>query len=122
MGQLGRAATDQDILISEHGRRFGIVGDGASGNPSALILDNKVVASNRLTTPFIAKCVASLSAAGAVTLTGTQPGDTVVSVTNITTPGDVSSSFESTISVAGQIQQTASTSSNQVLVIVQPRS
>jgi hypothetical protein len=122
MTQLGRAATSDDVLIWEHGRRFGIVGDGQSGDPSALMLDGKVVASNRMTVPFIAKALASGSGAGALTLANAQPGDTVVSVTNLTTPGDVSASFEATISVAGQIQQLSSTSGNQVLVIVFPRS
>lgn len=123
MAQLGRAATDQDILVSEHGRRFGIFGDGASGDPSGLILDNKVVASNRLVGGmYFTKAVTGLSAAGAVTLTGAAVGDTVVSVTNLTTPGDASSSFETTISVANQIQESASVSGNVVLVCLKANS
>ena len=122
MAQLGRAATADDVLIWEHGRRFGILGDGQAGDPSGLVLDGKVVASNRMAVPFIVKAVTSLSGAGAVTLANTVPGDTVVSVTDLSSDSDVSASFESTISVAGQIQQTASTSGHQVLVIVYPRS
>jgi hypothetical protein len=124
MAQLGRAATDQDILVSEHGRRFGIIGDGAAGDPSALMLDGKVIASNRLTTPFIAKIITALAAAGAVTLTGTQPGDTVVSVTDLNgTQTDTSANFESTITVAGQIQQLNATPNSHVcFAIVWPRS
>jgi hypothetical protein len=124
MAQLGRAATNDDVLVWEHGRRLGIVGDAQSGDPSALILDGQVVASNRMTVPFIAKAVLGHNGAGAVTLAGTVIGDTVVSATNLTTPGDVTASFEATISVAGQIQQTAVTnlSAAQVLFVVFPRS
>ena len=35
------------------------------------------------------------------------PGDIVLLVTDITTPGNASASFESTVSVAGQVQQTS---------------
>jgi hypothetical protein len=124
MAQLGRAATDQDILVSEHGRRFGIIGDGAAGDPSALMLDGKVIASNRLTTPFIAKIITGINGAGAVTLAGTQPGDTVVSVTDLNgTPSDTSANFEATITVAGQIQELNSTpGTHACLAIVWPRS
>jgi hypothetical protein len=124
MAALGRAATDQDILVSEHGRRFGIFGDGASGNPSGLILDNKVIASNRLANPFQVTVATGLSAAGTVTIANVQPGDTVVSVLDMSAAPftDVSSSFESTISVAGQIKETASVSGHGILVIIVPRS
>lgn len=47
------------------------------------------------------------NAAGAVTLTGAVLGAKVIAVQNLTTPGDVTSSFESTISVVNQIQQTS---------------
>jgi hypothetical protein len=122
MTQLGRAATSDDVLIWEHGRRFGIVGDGQSGDPSALILDGKVVVSNRMAVPFIAKALTSGAGAGALTLANTQPGDTVVSVTDLSSDADVSANFEATISVAGQLQQLTTTSSHQVFVIVYPRS
>ncbi len=123
MAALGRAATSDDVLIWEHGRRFGIGGDGQSGDPSFLMLDGKVIGSNRLTggSTFI-KAVTGLSAAGAVTLTGAAVGDVVVSVTNLTTPGDASSSFETTITVANQIQETASVSGATVLVVLSARS
>lgn len=124
MGALNRAATSDDVLIWEHGRRLGIVGDGQSGDPSCLLLDGKVIASNRLAAPFQVKVATSLSAAGAVTLANAVPGDTVVSVLDMSVAPftDVSADFESTISVAGQIQQTISTSGHQVLVVTVPRS
>jgi hypothetical protein len=122
MAALGRAATSDDALIWEHGRRLGIIGDGQSGDPSALILDGKVIASNRLAGgPYFVKAVTGVSPAGAVTLTGVQPGDSVVSVTDLSTPADASAKFETTISVANQIQQvTAST--DVMLVCIFPRS
>jgi hypothetical protein len=46
--------------------------------------------------------------AGACILPSAQVGDTVVGVVNVTTRGNESSSFETTISKAGQIQQTGS--------------
>ncbi len=55
--------------------------------------------------------------AGACVLPSAQVGDTVVGVINIATRGNESSSFETTISKAGQIQQTSSSnlSANQYL-------
>lgn len=120
MAQLGRAATSDDVLVWEHGRRLGVVGDGQSGNPSALVLDGKVIASNRLAGGILVKAVTAI-AAGAITLTGAAVGDTVVSCTDLTTPGDGSAKFETTISVANQIQQLAA-STDVFLVVLVPRS
>jgi hypothetical protein len=124
MANLGRAANSDDVLVWEHGRRLGIVGDGQPGDPSVLVLDGKPIASNRLRAPFQVTVATGLSAAGAVTIANVQPGDTVVSVLDMNAAPfvDVSSSFETTISVAGQIQETASVSGHNVLVIVVPRS
>jgi hypothetical protein len=57
------------------------------------------------------------SGAGACVLPGPQVGDTVVGVINLATRGSEASSFETTISKAGQIQQTSasSLSANQYL-------
>lgn len=115
------------------GRRLAISGDNVAnyGNNSvkstALVLDGKAVASTR---PQYQKIVTSLSAAGAVTLAAAtsgataEVGDLVVSVLDMNAAPfvDVTSSFEATISVQGQIQQTASTSSHSVLVTLQPLS
>lgn len=121
MGLFTRKVTADDILVSVHLRRLGIVGDGLSGNPSALLLDGKVIGTAR---NRIKVCQVASNGAGAVTLAGAVVGDTVESVINITTPGDVSSSFEATISVAGQIQQTAATnlSAAQCIFEVRPNS
>jgi hypothetical protein len=58
-----------------------------------------------------------LSAAGACILPGAQIGDTVAAVINITTRNSEASSFETTISKSGQIQQTSGSnlSANQYL-------
>ena len=45
--------------------------------------------------------------AGAIPLGGVQVGDRVIDMRNVTTTGSEASSFESTISIAGQIQQTS---------------
>lgn len=121
MGQLARAATSDDVLVWEHGRRLGVVGDGQSGNPSALMLDGKVVASNRLAGGGLFVKAVTAIAAGAVTLTGAAVGDVVVSVTDLSTPGDASAKFETTISVANQIQQ-LSASTDVMLVTLSLRS
>jgi len=114
------AVTSDNVLLWVHGRRLGIVGDGVSGN-SALVLDGKPVATQR--SPIVLAALGH-NGAGAVTLAGTQAGDKVIGATNLTTPGDVTASFEATISVAGQIQQTGASnlSAAQVLFVVQPQS
>ena len=118
---LARAAKADDVLVTIHPRRLGIVGDGQPGSTSALLLDGKVIGSGR--NP-IKVCQLANNGAGGITLTGAVVGDTVENVTNITTPGDVTSSFEATISVPGQIQQTAATnlSAAQCLFQVRPNS
>ena len=120
MAQLGRAATSDDVLVWEHGRRLGIVGDAQSGDPSALVLDNKVIASNRLAGGLLLKAITGI-AVGPVTLTGAVVGDSVAGVVDLSTPGDAASKFESTISVAGQIQQLAA-STDVFVVLLIPRS
>jgi hypothetical protein len=121
MSLLTRAAKADDVLVSIHPRRLGIAGDGLSGNTSALLLDGKVIGTGR--NPIMV-CQTASNGAGAVTLAGAVVGDVVENVTNISTPGDVTSSFEATISVAGQIQQSAATnlSAAQCLFRVSPRS
>jgi hypothetical protein len=118
---LARAAKADDVLVSIHPRRLGIVGDGLPGSTSALLLDGKVIGSGR--SP-IKVCQVASNGAGAVTLAGAVIGDSVENVVNLTTPGDITSSFEATISVAGQIQQTAGTNLSlaQCLFQVRPNS
>ena len=108
MAFLGRAATANDVLIWLHGRRIGLVGDGQSGDPSVLYFDGPI-ASNRLGAgiPFIVAIAAGSNGIGAITVANAVVGDTVVAVENLTTPAVVArgTTFEATVSVAGQVQQ-----------------
>lgn len=61
--------------------------------------------------------------AGACTLAGAEVGDDVIGVLQITTPDDDAADFETKITVAGQIQQTAATdhSTSQFAVLIAKR-
>src|ERR1700704_3255115 len=107
------ASIADQVLYWIHARRLGLTSDGQGTQSSAaLVLDGVPVASTRAP---ILKIATSLSGAGAVTLAGTVVGDKVVSVTDMSGDSDVTANFESTITVAGQIQQTVSTSGHAVL-------
>jgi hypothetical protein len=58
--------------------------------------------------------------AGGLTLTGALIGDQVEAIANLTTPGDLQSSFETVVTVAGQLQQSTATdlSAKQILFIL----
>ena len=62
--------------------------------------------------------------AGAVTLAGTKKGDKVVGVVNITDHTSATAAFESTITVAGQIQQSSATdlSAKTLVFLIQKQS
>jgi hypothetical protein len=117
-----RALTADDTAVSIHGRRLGLAGDGSAGDTSALLLDGKVVASSR--GKLIVGVAAGNNGAGAITVAGTVPGDAVVLVTNLSTPANASASFEGTVSVAGQVQQTSASnlSGSTFQFLVDPRS
>lgn len=109
------------VLVWLHGPRIGITGDGQASVSSALVLDGVPVATTRAE---IVVCQLGRNGAGTLALAGAVVGDNVVNVTNISTPGDVTASFESTITVAGQIQQSAATnlSAAQLIFSVAPQS
>lgn len=107
------------VLLWIHGLRLGLLGDGQGGTNSAIVLDGTVVATTRKP---IVTYITSLSGAGSITLAGVLVGDNVISVLDTSSFTDVSSSFESSISVAGKIQQSASTSGHTVQVTIQPQS
>lgn len=111
------------VLVWLHGRRLGIFGDGQSINNSSLVLDGVVVGSSRTgAAPLVQVATALSSTTGAVTLTGTLIGDTVTLVLDLSSDTDVTANFESTISVAGQIQQTsASQAAHSCLFFVNPQ-
>jgi hypothetical protein len=89
---------------------------GATTLPAATTIGGKTP----MTGSDYSVCQAGRNLAGALTLTGALVGDTVIAATNITTPGDVKSSFEATITVNGQIQQSAATNlaAQQILFIL----
>jgi hypothetical protein len=117
MAQANLAAKVRNWL---HGNRLGIAGDVQSG-PTCLVLDGKVVGSTR---EPIVTVVTGKNGAGAITLTGAKVGDNVISVVNLSTPADASASFEDTITVADQIQQSSASDLSAVkyLVTLQPQS
>lgn len=111
------------VLLWLHGRRLGLFGDGESNVNNSLVLDGVTVGSTRTGANSLKGIATSLaSGTGAVTLAGTLVGDTVELVVDLTDSGtDVTADFESTISVAGQIQQTAALSSKACLFFVNPQ-
>jgi hypothetical protein len=57
--------------------------------------------------PFLVVTQDGNNGAGSLALAGAVVGDKVMAVTGLTTPADLSASFESTITVAGHIQQSS---------------
>lgn len=94
------------VLLWVHGRRLGLFNDGQSTVNNSLVLDGVTVGSTRTGANSLKGVAAQLNSTGAVTLAGTVVGDTVELVVDLTGASDVTSNFETTISVAGQIQQT----------------
>ena len=90
---------------------------GATTLPAATTIGGKTP----MTGSVYSVVQAGKNGAGALTLTGALVGDTVVGIANLTTPGDLKSSFEATVSVAGQIQQSSATdlSAKQCFFILQ---
>ncbi len=58
---------------------------------------------------FLVTVTAGVAAPGPVTVTGAAVGDKVIGVANLTTPGDLKSSFETTVTVTNQVQQSTAT-------------
>lgn len=111
------------ILLWLHGRRLGIRGDGQGSSTGVLALDGVPIGSTR-SGPNALKVVANgNNGAGAVTVTGTKVGDNVELVLDLTDSTDVTSSFEATVTVAGQVQQSAATnlSAKVCVFFVQPQ-
>lgn len=110
------------VLVWLHGRRLGLFGDGQSSNNNSVVLDGVTVGSTRTGANSLKGFATSLSSGtGAVTLAGTQIGDTVELVANLTDDLDSSASFETTITVAGQIQQSAALASKVCLFFINPQ-
>jgi hypothetical protein len=113
------------VLLWLHGRRWGLRGDGQGPSPSTVaVLDGIAIGSTRSGPNALKIVAAGSNGAGAVTVTGTKVGDNVELVLDLTDATDVTSSFEATVSVAGQVQQTAVTnlSGKTCVFFVQPQS
>lgn len=111
------------VLLWLHGRRLGVRGDGQGPTPATvLVLDGIPVGSTRSGPNAIKAVVAGSNGVGAITVTGAKVGDSVEMVINLTSPADASSSFEASVSVAGQVQQTSASnlSGSTFLFLVQP--
>jgi len=106
-----------------HGRIFGILGDFQSTSSNVLVVAGLPVAATRSGPNSLKFSVAGSNGAGAITTAGTKVGDSVEFVMGPTN-ADATSSFEATVSVAGQVQQTSASnlSGNQYVVFVQPTS
>ncbi len=117
------------VLVWLHGRRLGIVGDGEQTNTtnatsSLLILDGVPIGSTRAGAASVPLVATGLSAAGSITLTGAVIGDTILKVYDLNAAlwVDVTSSFESAITVTNAIQETVSVSGHAIVVFLQPGS
>jgi len=115
------------VLLWLHGRRLGIRGDGSS--PTAkpgdvLVLDGVAIGATRSGPNAIKAVAAGNNGAGAITVAGTLVGDNVEMVVNLSAPADATASFEATVSIAGQVQQTSASnlSGSTFLFLVQPQS
>ena len=112
------------VLLWLHGRRLGIRGDGQGPTPaSLLVLDGVSVGSTRSGSNAIKGVASGSNGIGAVTVAGAVVGDNVEFVFDHTDGTDVTSSFQSTVTVAGQVQQTSATnlSAKTLIFFVQPQ-
>lgn len=112
------------VLLWLHGRRLGLFNDGQSTVNNSLVLDGVVVGSTRTGAAPLLAVATGPNGAGGATVTGALIGDTVTLVLQSGSPfSDASSSFETTVTVAGQVQQTGSSnlSGNTYLFILNPQ-
>ena len=116
------ALTQDNALLWLHGRRLGLVGDGAFSASSGLLVDGQLVGSKRGAAVF--QLAAGNNGIGSISFPAAIDGDVVLFALDLTTPANVTSSFESTISVAGQIKQTSASnlSAKNIFFIVAPAS
>ena len=116
------ALTQDNVLVWLHGRRVGLVGDGAFSASSGMLVDGQLVGSKRGAGVFA--LAAGNNGVGGITFTAAASGDVLLFALDLTTPANVTSSFEPAISVAGQIQQTSSSnlSGTNIFFVLQPAS
>jgi hypothetical protein len=116
------ALTQDNVLLWLHGLRLGLVGDGSFSASSGLMVDTVLVGSKR--GPAVFQLAPGNNGIGSVTFPSAVDGDIVLFALDLTTPANVSSSFEAVISTAGQIKQTSvsNLSGKNIFFIVQPAS
>lgn len=100
------ALTPDNVLLWLHGRRLGLVGDGSFSASTGALVDGQLVGSKR--GPIVSQLTAGSNGIGSIGFPTAVDGDIVLLALDLTTPANVTSSFEGVISVAGQIRQTSS--------------
>lgn len=100
------ALTQDNVLLWLHGCRLGLVGDGSFSASTGVLVDGQLVGSKR--GPVVSQLAAGNNGVGSVGFSAAVDGDSVLLALDLTTPANVTSSFENVISVAGQIHQTSS--------------
>jgi hypothetical protein len=116
------ALIQDNVLLWIHGRRLGLVGDGTFSASTGLLVDGQLVGSKRGAAVF--QLAAGNNGTGSIGFPAAVDGDVVLFALDLTTPANVTSSFESVISVAGQIKQTSASnlSAKNIFFIVAPAS
>jgi hypothetical protein len=116
------ALTQDNVLVWLQGRRVGLVGDGAFSASSGMLVDGQLVGSKRGNAVF--QLAAGNNGAGDIAFTAAASGDVLLFALDLTTPANVTSSFEPVVSIAGQIQQTSASnlSGKNIFFVLQPAS
>jgi hypothetical protein len=116
------ALTQDNVLLWLHGRRVGLIGDGSFSTSSGLMVDSQLVGSKR--GPVVFQLAAGSNGVGNVSFPAAVDGDVVMFALDLTTPANVTSSFEPVISTAGQIRQTSASnlSGKNIFFQLQPAS
>jgi hypothetical protein len=116
------ALTPDNVLLWLHGRRVGLVGDGSFSPSSGLMVDGQLVGAKR--GPVVSHLAPGSNGIGNVAFPAAVDGDVVLLALDLTTPANVTSSFEAVISAAGQIRQisAANLSAKNILFQIAPAS
>jgi hypothetical protein len=116
------ALTPDNVLLWLHGRRVGLVGDGSFSASSGLMVDGQLVGARR--GPVISQLATGVNGVGSVAFPAAVDGDVVLFALDLTTPANVTTSFEAVISTAGQIRQisAANLSAKNILFQIAPAS
>jgi len=116
------ALTQDNVLLWLHGRRLGLVGDGSFSTSTGALIDGQLVGSKR--GPIVSQLATGNNGIGSIGFPAAVDGDMVLLALDLTTPANVTSSFEGVISTAGQIRQTsgANLSGKNILFQIAPAS